>query len=593
MTPDHRRILVADDLPSIHDDYRKILAPAITARPQFADFAEFVPPITPPAEPLGSFEIECVLQGEPAVAAAAAARAAGSPFALAFVDVRMPPGIDGVETARRLREIDPDIQIVLCTAYSDYSLADIARRFPDSDGLLILKKPFDPVEVQQLARSLCRKWRIAAENNALLANLEARVARRTEELGQAKADLEVALRAAQAASRAKSEFLANMSHEIRTPLNAVLGMAELLQSTPLNAAQREFTDTIRTSGDALLSVINEILDFSKIEQGRIELEISPFDIRRCVREAIDIAVPPAANRSLSLRHHIAEDVPTLVLGDAYRVRQILVNLVANAVKFTERGEVVVTATRLSAQAAGEPDRLRLSVRDTGIGIPPERQDRLFQAFSQIDASTTRKYGGTGLGLAITHRLVSILGGQIRVESTPGRGSEFRIDLPLLAAPTPPPADTENVKVDLALDSSFAQHVPLRILLVEDNPVNQRVATLLLQKLGYSPAFALNGAEALTAIARESFDVVLMDVQMPIMDGLECSRRLRVEYPEPKRPWIIAMTANALEGDRENCLAAGMDDYTSKPVRTPVIAQALRRGHAALAIRRPNRSPDPH
>ena len=438
MTPDHRRILVADDLPSIHDDYRKILAPVTPVRPNFADFAEFAPRLSAPTEPVAAFDLECVLQGEPAVAAAAAARAAGRPFALAFVDVRMPPGIDGVETARRLRDIDPDIQVVLCTAYSDYSLGDIARRFPDSDGLLILKKPFDPVEVQQLARSLCRKWQVATENASLLTELETRVTRRTEELRQAKADLEVALRAAQAASRAKSEFLANMSHEIRTPLNAVLGMAELLQSTPLNSAQREFTDTIRTSGDALLSVINEILDFSKIEQGRIELESTPFDIRRCVREAIDIAVPPTAHRGLALRNHIADDVPSLVVGDAFRVRQILVNLVANAVKFTERGEVVVTVTRVPSATPGDMERLRLVVRDTGIGIPPERQDRLFQAFSQVDASTTRKYGGTGLGLAITHRLVSILGGQIRVESTPGRGSEFRVDLPLVAATPPPP-----------------------------------------------------------------------------------------------------------------------------------------------------------
>jgi two-component system, sensor histidine kinase and response regulator len=586
MTPDHRRILVADDLPSIHDDYRKILAPAAPARPQFGDFAEFVPQLTAPAEPIVGFELECVLQGEPAVAAAAAARADGRPFALAFVDVRMPPGIDGVETARRLRDVDPDIQIVLCTAYSDYSLGDIARRFPDSDGLLILKKPFDPVEVQQLARSLCRKWQVAAENASLLADLETRVEHRTEELGLAKADLEVALRAAQAASRAKSEFLANMSHEIRTPLNAVLGMAELLQSTPLNAAQREFTDTIRTSGDALLSVINEILDFSKIEQGRVELENTPFDIRRTVREAVDIAVPPAASRTLALRSQVADDLPALIVGDAFRVRQILVNLIANAVKFTERGEVVVTVSRIPGATPAEKERLRLVIRDTGIGIPPERQDRLFQAFSQIDASTTRKYGGTGLGLAITHRLVSILGGQIRVESTPGRGSEFRVDLPLVSAPQTFEPVREIPPAELPFDPSFARHLPLRILLVEDNPVNQRVATLLLQKLGYSPSFALNGAEALAAVARETFDIVLLDVQMPVMDGLECARRLRAEYPEPKRPWIIAMTANALEGDRELCLAAGMDDYTSKPVRTPVIAAALRKGHAALAARRP-------
>ena len=585
MTPDHRRILVADDLPSIHEDYRKILSPAAPPRPAFAGFEDFAPALSDPAAPDFPFELECVLQGEPAIAAVTAGRAAGRPFALAFIDVRMPPGIDGVETARRLREIDPDLQIVLCTAYSDYSLGDIARRFPESDGLLILKKPFDPVEVQQLARSLCRKWRLAAAHRALLAELEARVAARTAELHQAKSELEIALRAAQAASRAKSEFLANMSHEIRTPLNAVLGMAELLQSTPLNTSQREFTDTIRTSGDALLSIINEILDFSKIEQGRIELEHAPFDLRRCLAEAIEIAGPPAAERDLRLVQHVSPDLPRLVLGDVFRMRQILVNLVSNAVKFTERGEVVVTAARLPAGDGA--DRLRLSVRDTGIGIPPERHDRLFQAFSQIDASTTRKYGGTGLGLAITHRLVTLLGGSIRVESDGGTGSEFIVDLPLHTSADLDAADFEpDAPVSPeTLDSGFADRHPLRILLVEDNPVNQRVAQLLLLKLGYTPAFAVNGAEALEAVAREPFDALLLDVQMPVMDGLECARRLRADYPDATRPWIIAMTANALEGDREICLAAGMDDYTSKPMRVPVIAEALRRGHAALAARR--------
>jgi two-component system, sensor histidine kinase and response regulator len=587
MKPDHRRILIADDLPSIHEDYRKILAPTSVPRPLFSGVAGFPPLFADSAESTIGFDLECVLQGEAAIVAAANARAAGQPFAIAFVDVRMPPGIDGVETACRLRAADPDLQIVLCTAYSDYSLGDIARRFPESDGLLILKKPFDPVEVQQLARSLCRKWRLAAEHRALLADLEARVAARTTELHDAKAELEVALRSAQAASRAKSEFLANMSHEIRTPLNAVLGMAELLQSTPLDENQREFTDTIRTSGDALLTIINEILDFSKIEHGSIELEVAPFDLRRCLAEALEIAVPPKTDRSIRLSHEVADDIPSLLLGDAFRLRQILVNLVANAFKFTERGEITVTARRIPAPFAGLTDRLLLTVRDTGIGIPADRRDRLFQAFSQIDASITRRYGGTGLGLAITHRLVTLLGGCVHVDSNPGAGSEFRVELPLRPAHEEPavPSAPSSSPDGYALDPSFSARFPLRILLVEDNPVNQRVAYLLLQKLGYAPTFAVNGAEALEAVAREAYDAILLDVQMPVMDGLECARRLRSALPDSTRPWVIAMTANALEGDREICLASGMDDYTSKPMRVPVIAEALSRGHACLAARR--------
>ena len=583
MTPEHSRILVADDLPSIHEDYRKILASPAPARPPVAGFADFAPHLAAAAhEPMATFDVECVLQGEDALRAATAARAAGKPFSVAFLDVRMPPGIDGVETARLLREADPELQIVLCTAYSAYSLGDIARRFPESDGLLILKKPFDPVEVQQLARSLGRKWRLASEHKALLADLESRVARRTAELSTARAELEVALRAAEAGSRAKSEFLANMSHEIRTPLNAVLGMSELLHGTPLTPLQREYTETIRTSGDALLVVINEILDFSRIDHGQLQLEQAPFDLHACIREAMDISSAPASAQGLNLHCHIASDIPARIVGDTNRLRQVLVNLVANAVKFTERGEVVVTASRRNTPD-GAP-LLHLSVRDTGIGIPADRHDRLFHAFSQVDASTTRKYGGTGLGLAITQRLVGLMGGRIWVVSEVGRGSDFQFEIPLLAAPAPAtPAPTPPPLV--AIDETLGKRLPLRILLVEDNPVNQRVANLLLHKMGYAPEFANNGVEALDAVARGTFDIILLDVQMPVMDGLETARRLRATYPPERRPWIIAMTANALSGDRELCLEAGMDDYTSKPVRSPVIAAALERGAAELARRR--------
>ena len=579
MTPEPFRILVADDLPAIHEDYRKILAPAAPSRSPFAGFEDFAPELaTELTPPFPGFEIDCVGQGEDAVRAVQDARSAGRPFAVAFLDVRMPPGIDGVETAQRLRALDPELQLVLCSAYSDHALVDVARRFPESDGLLILKKPFDPVEVQQLARSLGRKWRIAAEHQALLTHLERRVEHRTAELTAARAELEVAVRTAESASRAKSEFLANMSHEIRTPLNAVVGMAELLQSSGLADHQREFVDTIRASGDALLGVINEILDFSKIDQGNLEIGRAPFALHACLREALDATAHPAAAGRVVLRHEIAADLPSHLLGDAPRLRKVLVNLVSNAIKFTERGEVVLSAARRNGPE-GE-SRLLLAVRDTGIGIPAERRDRLFQAFSQVDASATRKYGGAGLGLAVAQRLVSLMGGRISVESEPGRGSVFQFDLPLVPAPAPAVEPVAPV-----IDPSFASRLPLRILLVEDNPVNQRVAQLMLRKMGYTPAFAVNGLEALEAVAREPFDVLLLDVQMPLMDGLETARRLRADYPESRRPWIIAMTANALAGDREDCLAAGMDDYTCKPVRAQVVAEALARGAAALTRRR--------
>jgi signal transduction histidine kinase len=579
MTPDPIRILVADDLVSIHEDYRKILSPVAPSRPPFAGFEDFAPDLALETTAVAfGFDLECVTQGEDAVRAVQDALAARRPFAVAFLDVRMPPGIDGVEAAQRLRALDPELQIVLCSAYSDHALTDVARRFPESDGLLILKKPFDPVEVQQLARSLGRKWQLAAEHQALLGNLERRVEHRTAELTAARAELETAVRKAESASRAKSEFLANMSHEIRTPLNAVVGMAELLQGTALTDQQREFADTIRGSGDTLLAAINEILDFCKIERDDLAAEREPFDLRACLHGALNHAAHPSAAGRIILRHEIAADLPAHVVGDRQRLRQVLFNLVSNAIKFTERGEVVLTAVR-RVGPDGAP-RMALAVRDTGIGIPAERHDRLFQAFSQVDASATRKYGGTGLGLAIAQRLVSLMGGRIEVDSAPGRGSVFHFDLPLLAAPA-----TVGEPVVPAIDPAFAQHLPLRILLVEDNPVNQRVAQLMLRKMGYAPAFAVNGLEALDAVAREPFDVLLLDVQMPLLDGLETARRLCATYPARRRPWLIAMTANALAGDREDCLAAGIDDYTSKPVRAQVVAEALTRGAAALAARR--------
>lgn len=583
MKPDTYRILVADDLEAIHEDYRKILAPHLPTQPPFAGFADFLPSVPDAQKPDDAsfiFEITCVLQGEVALAASAAARAAGERFCLAFIDVRMPPGIDGIETARRLRESDPDLQIVLCTAYSDYSLSDIARRFPESDGLLILKKPFDPVEVQQLARSLCRKWSLAGDNRALLRDLESRVAERTNELRHAKSELETALRDAQSANRAKSEFLANMSHEIRTPLNAILGMSELLQATALNSIQREFTDTIHTSGDALLAIINEILDYSKIDNGRLEFENLPFELEACLRSTLDLSRPQAAARDLALWLNIDPGLPRRFSGDANRLRQILLNLVSNAVKFTEHGRVSLNVA--PAPRTEGPFMLRFTVEDTGIGIPSDRIDRLFQAFSQVDASTTRKYGGTGLGLAITKRLVTLMNGRIWVESSPGVGSSFFFELPLIPILAVEPAPVEKRPSEI---NNLAETCPLQILLVEDNVVNQRVAQLLLQKMGYNPHIVANGQEALDAVAHGRFDALLLDVQMPVMDGLETARRLVADYPTERRPWIIAMTANALDGDRATCLAAGMDDYTSKPVRSAVIGEALRRGYDELRKRR--------
>ncbi len=478
---------------------------------------------------------------------------------LILLDVMMPE-INGIEVCRKIQQ-DPlwkFIPVIMITALSSKEDLSWCLECGADD---FLSKPINRLELKARASAMLR------------------IKQQHDLLQTALAETQAAKEAAELAAKVKSDFLAMMSHEIRTPINGVLGVTQLLSTTQLTPEQQKYVNTAQISGEMLLATINDILDFSKIESGQLALEARPLDLHRLLQDISDLLLPKATAKNLQLTYDVAADVPNWIVSDVTRLRQILLNLVNNAIKFTATGDVRISC-QAKISAAGERE-IEFSVQDTGIGIAAEDIDRLFQPFTQANVSTTREYGGTGLGLSICQRLVEMMQGRIWVESEIDRGTNFNFTIVAESIDRlPDPVRSATIEPTTEIDRPLGETIPLSILIAEDNQIGQELAIAMFDRLGYTPDIVNNGLEAIAAVQKKVYDLIFLDLYMPKLDGLATAKYLLRECKPlsltDRRPTIIAMTANAMQADRQICLDAGMDDYVSKPIFMDVLAQTIRK-----------------